>query len=315
MPETSRNRLSPNSTAPAPKVPSAPGPPSIRSSRRESAHTSSLAREQGEGKEVIRLTPDATSRNGHRPAPAPKLPSAPGPPSIRSSRRESAHTSSLARERRKGKEVIPLTPDATSRHGHRTAPAPKVPSAPGPLSIRSSRRESAHTSSLAREQGKGKEVIRLTPDATSRNGHRPAPAPKLPSAPGPLSIRSSRRESAHTSSLARERRKGKEVIRLTPDATSRNGHRPAPAPKVPSAPGPPSIRSSRRESAHTSSLAREQGEGKEVIRLTPDATSRHGHRPAPAPKEPSAPSPAWVGAMRGAHTELPGGQSAALNRD
>src|SRR6266536_459975 len=96
--------------------------------------------------------------------------------------------------------------------------------------------------------------------------------------------------------------------RLSPNST-------APAPKVPSAPGPPSIRSSRRESAHTSSLARERRKGKEVIRLTPDATSRNGHRPAPAPKEPSAPSPLSVGAMRGAHTELPGGQSAALNRD
>src|SRR5439155_134388 len=48
--------------------------------------------------------------------------SAPNPPSIRSSRRESAHTSSLARERRKGKEVIRLTPDATSGYGHRQAP-------------------------------------------------------------------------------------------------------------------------------------------------------------------------------------------------
>src|SRR5436190_409641 len=48
-----------------------------------------------------------------------------------------------------------------------------------------------------------------------------------------------------------------------------------------SAPSPPSIRSSRRESAHTSSLAREQRKGKEVIRLTPDATSGHGHRQAP----------------------------------
>src|SRR5207244_3821727 len=94
---------------------------------------------------------------------SPKMASAPSPPSIRSSRRESAHTSSLARERRKGKEVIRLTPDATSGYGHRQAPAPKMPSAPSPPSIRSSRRESAQTSSLAREQRKGKEVIRLTP--------------------------------------------------------------------------------------------------------------------------------------------------------
>src|SRR5213592_3503432 len=151
----------------------------------------------------------ATSEHGHGQGPAPKMASAPSPPSIRSSRRESAHTSSLAREQRKGKEVIRLTPDATSGQGHRQAPAPKMPSAPSPASIRSSRRESAHTSSLAREQRKGKEVIRLTPDATSGQGHRQAPAPKMPSAPSPASIRSSRRESAHTSSLAREQRKGK----------------------------------------------------------------------------------------------------------
>src|SRR6266487_2641350 len=113
-----------------------------------------------------------------------------------------------------------------------------MPSMPSPASICSSRRESAQTLSLAREQRKGKEVIRLTPDATRGLGDRQAPAPKTPSAPSPASIRSSRRESAHTSSLAREQRKGKEVIRLTPDATRGLGDRQAPAPKIPSMPSP-----------------------------------------------------------------------------
>src|SRR6266487_1619119 len=84
---------------------------------------------------------------------------------------------------------------------------------------RSGALESAQTLSLAREERKGKEVIRLTPDATRGLGDRQAPAPKMPSMPSPASIRSSRRESAQTLSLAREERKGKEVIRLTPDAT------------------------------------------------------------------------------------------------
>src|SRR6266536_3080043 len=132
-------------------------PPWIRSSRREPAHAGCYKR--------------AWTSTGA----SPKMASAPSPPSIHSSRRESAQTSSLAREQRKGKEVIRLTPDATSGHGHRQAPAPKMASAPSPASIRSSRRESAQTSSLAREQRKGKEVIRLTPDATSGHGHRQAP--------------------------------------------------------------------------------------------------------------------------------------------
>src|SRR5437870_3800501 len=269
---------------------SAPSPPSIRSRRRESAHTSSLARERKKGKEVIRLTPGAKSGNGHRRAPV-----------RRWNRRQAPHRPVAADVRRlilhpwpasKGrKRSDPAHAGATSGHGHRPAPSPKMASAPSPPSIRSSRRESAHTSSLAREQRKGKEVIRLTPDATSGHGHRQAPAPKMASAPNPPSIRSSRRESAHTSSLAREQWKGKEVIRLTPDATSGHGHRQAPAPKMASAPSPPSIRSSRRESAHTSSLARERRKGKEVIRLTPDATSGHGHRQAPARRRESAQGP------------------------
>src|SRR6266536_2647060 len=85
--------------------------------------------------------------------------------------------------------------------GDRRAPAPKMPSVPSPASICSSRRESAQTLSLAPEERKGKEVIRLTPDATRGLGDRQAPAPKMPSALSPASIRSSRHESAQTLSL------------------------------------------------------------------------------------------------------------------
>src|SRR5947199_203824 len=158
---------------------SAPSPPSIRSSRRESAHTSSLARERRKGKEVIRLTPDAKSGRGHREAPVRKWHRAQIP-----HRSEAADVSRLILHpwpASKGRERSdPAHAGATSGHGHRQAPAPKMASAPSPPSIRSSRRESAHTSSLAREQRKGKEVIRLTPDATSGDGHRQAPVRRLP---------------------------------------------------------------------------------------------------------------------------------------